>query len=312
MSSVFYDMANFHDKCDLLDDALLILAIDGEERSQYAITQFKERTNKANGAIVFSYEESTNNHSAIEIVESITPKDEISIVDGFPDSQYGFIEKLKSCEQLVSAQNIVIDISCILTPYLFLLLKCLYLWNKEATISVINTIPFDYSFSKSPFTSYRSFYGDLKMEEIFGFSGSNGGCENKELYIFAGFEGALALKVIEDIDYNQLFLVNALPSYYQKYKDISVINNYQLIVSHNCKKLYTPAINPFETYNLLNRYVKKDTNVSIAPLCTKPIALGICLYALEHDNVRIIYPFSDRYESDRSHDVHKAYVYRIK
>ena len=108
-----------------------------------------------------------------------------------------------------------------------------------------------------------------------------------------------------------LYFVNALPSYCQKYKDISIINNYQLLLAKNCKRLYAPAINPFEVYNLLDGCIDESRTVSIAPLCTKPMSLGICLYALEHQNVRIIYPFSDRYESHRSYDVYKSYIYKI-
>ena len=51
------------------------------------------------------------------------------------------------------------------------------------------------------------------------------------------------------------------------------INYDFVIVSNSCKVLYAPAINPFDVYNLLDKYIDKEIGANIAPLCTKPIAL---------------------------------------
>lgn len=310
MNSIIYEMSEFSNQIDLLKDSLLIIAIDNEERSHYALKEFAATNSIGRSAIVFDYN-SIIGEETIHVLESIVQRDSIQVIRGFPKSQIEFVEQIRNSQLLKDAKKIVIDISCILTPYLFLLIKCIIMWNTDVEIFAINTLPFDYAFSESPFTSYRSFYGDLKMEEILGYSSSKELNQESDLFIFAGFERALALKVKEDTEYNNLFFVNALPSYHQKYKDISILNNYQLLLSEQCKRLYTPAINPFEVYNLLDKHIASDRSVCIAPLSTKPIALGICLYALNHDNVRIIYPFSDKYESEKSHEVYKSYVYNV-
>lgn len=309
MNSIIYEMNEFLNPVALLKDSLLIFAIDDEERSLYALNRFVETKSKGKAALVFAY--SNDCEMFLKKLTSIIDPESIYVIDGFPSSQVEFIRQIKSCKMLQDIKKIVIDISCIITPYMFLLIKSIKIWNNTSQLYAINTLPFDYTYFKSPFTSHKSYYGNLQMEEILGFSSSKGLYQEKDLFIFAGFEGVLALKVKEDIDYENLFFVNALPSYHQKYKDISMINNYQLLLSEQCKKLFAPASNPFEVYNLLDRTIASEKYVSIAPLSTKPIALGICMYALKHENVRIIYPFSEKYEQEKSHKVFKSYVYKV-
>ena len=54
-----------------------------------------------------------------------------------------------------------------------------------------------------------------------GFGGGiSDGLAHSQMIVFLGFEGVLASKVIEDIQYKELLLVNNLPSFFPKYKDI--------------------------------------------------------------------------------------------
>lgn len=311
-NSIIYEMDTLDDCHDLLSNVLLIIAIDDEERSKYSLNHLVQQEFRGKHSIVFTYnDKNINEYDVMPELKKILVTEEMNVIQ-LPLDQIDFVERLKCCESLITSTKIIIDISCLLTPYIFLLLKYINIVNKCVEITIINTVPYDYNFPKSPFISYKSYYGDLKMSEIYGFSGSNGINQENDLLIFAGFEGALANKVEEETSHKNLYIVNTLPSYYQKYKDISIINNYHLMKNKNFKMLYVPAINPFEVYNILDNSIVGEKSVSIAPLCTKPISLGICLYALKHCNVRIVYPFSDKYELSRSHGVHKSYYYKIK
>lgn len=309
--STVYGMNDFQNCKNILDDSVFVLAIDNEERSFYAHKRFSVQKEKAKSIIVFEYDNCKLSAEQIECIKDLSKTRHIEIVP-LPLDQASFIRELKRISSLRTATKFVIDISSMLTPYIFLIFKCLDLWNKDSIKYVINTIPFDYLFTASPFTSFKSYYGNLRMSEIFGYSGNEGITQNNNLYIFIGFEGALSLKVEEETTYDKLYIVNTLPSYYQKYKDISIINNYKLMISKDCEMMYVPATNPFEVYNILDKSLQNDKGVSIAPLCTKPIALGICMYALDHPNVRIVYPFSDKYVIDRSKGVHRSYIYELK
>ena len=171
------------------------------------------------------------------------------------DSPVSFLKGLKEIPIDFWNNKVVIDISCIRIPEMFTLLKFLKLRNVISEIDVIYSLPYDYLFLKEPFTSYKSYIEDLTMYELLGFSGAAHDTD-PDLFLFMGFEGSLALKVVESSSYRSLKLINNLPPFYPKYKDISVINNYQLM-QNSFDAHFTPADNPFEVYNLLDDIVDK-------------------------------------------------------
>ena len=296
---------------DLLDGSSLIMSVDGEARATHFFSNTSKKGIKLENAIIFTYEReySELTKQFLEEIRELSNGEILTI--SFPISQIDFVDALKKSSKISSSKKIVIDISTVITPYLFLLLKYLHVCNPTSEIIIVNTIPHDYNYNQTPFISYKSSSGNLRTEEIIGFSGINGAHQSNDLYILIGFESSLALKVEDDSSYNRLFIVNTLPSYYQKYKDISSISNYQLLAPNNHNMLYAPAINPFEVYNILEKQIEKGKGITIAPLCTKPIALGVCMYALKNPNIRVVYPFSDSYDFNRTHDVYTSYVYRL-
>ena len=304
MNNRIYSMEELTLETKALNGDVFIICYTGEERSKYGYDILINNRSKFDRILLLYYDDKRIAGEIDGIEADNLEKVCIS------NEQFTFIESLKRCRSLNSIKNIIIDISSMKTIDIFLMLKFLYMKEQPINVNVINTIPYDYYFMEKPFTSYKSYKGDLEIHEVVGYSGTGKFGRNLDLYIFLGFEGTLSKKVVEEVGYHKLFLVNTMPSYYQKYKDISVINNNSLISSKSQKLMYAPADNPFEVYNLLDRSIA-DRNVCIAPLSTKPISLGICLYALNHDNVRIVYPTSNIYRNQTSFNVHKSYLYKI-
>ena len=129
---------------------------------------------------------------------------------------YDFVNSLKAIPCDFWSVNMLLDISCIRIPEMFTLMKFLKECSEVNSVDVVYSMPYDYIFSAEPFTSYKSYLGDLTMYELLGFSGTNEKSQEKKLYLFMGFEGALGLKVIEDSTYTKLVLVNNLPSFFPK------------------------------------------------------------------------------------------------
>ena len=205
---------------------------------------------------------------------------------------------------LAVTQNLGLPhISCIHTPEMFVLLKYFKTANPKKKLDIAYSTPFEYDFPEEPFTSYCSYYGNLKTTDLLGFGGISDGLAHSRMIIFLGFEGVLASKVTEDIQYEELLLVNNLPSFFPKYKDICVINNYDLLSTHRSKLLYVPANNPFEIFNFLDSVFDGKSSLCVAPLSTKPVALGVCLYAMSHKTLRIVYPTSEHYNDHRTNKV---------
>ncbi len=300
-----YSMTDLIKSEDVKNAALFLLTYDNEKRSYYSWNYLNKNGSNYKNVIILTYDEENLNKNK-DLKQSIM-NDNV-IIYPTPNDQDSFVQCIQQID-FKNFESIIIDISSMRTIHIFLLLKYLKL-NNISNLKIINTIPYDYIFNEEPFLSYHSYHGDLKLVEIFGYSGKGEMPQDNDLFIFLGFEGSLSSKVVEDTAYKNLYLINTIPSYYQKYKDISIINNDNIMQEEKIL-LHSPADNPFEVYNILDLNVQENTNICIAPLSTKPISLGICLYALEHENVRIVYPVSENYNVIKSHDIYTSYVYEI-
>lgn len=209
--------------------------------------------------------------------------------------------------------NIAIDISCLTKPYIYFLIRLLRELGVEK-VSVFYTEPKSYLFPKALFSAFHSSSGPLTIIEIPGFLGQESRGEKRKLIILLGFDGDLSKEIIEDVSPNATVIVNGFPSYTPKFKDISLIGNEKLVGDHNIDIKYARANNPFDVYNLLHNIKneeKESSYMSIAPLGTKPMALGACLFALHNPDVRIVYPLPEVYENKYSDMSWNSWIYDL-
>lgn len=210
--------------------------------------------------------------------------------------------------------KIGIDISCFTKPYFYFLLKLLKERYKIANILAYYTEPKSYIFDKGMFNNFHSSSGPLSIYEIPGFSGLEKRDTMRQLVILLGFDGDLSKEINEDVSPHQTVIINGFPAYTPKFKDISLIANEKLVCDCNIRLEYCLANNPFDTYNLLHKIKnsnKTETFFNIAPLGTKPMALGACLFALHNPEVRIVYPLPENYENKYSTMCSRSWMYQL-
>lgn len=288
----------------------IVVSYHRDRRALSSIKGFLSKGTIIKNIIVISYNQTVSVDSIREEI-GVTQHTDFFKVVNVSQNQDDFIRDIKEIRDYLVVEKFFLDISCMNIPQMFLFLKLLKFVRRDNKFQILYTVPFDYSFSGDPFTSYKSYLGDLETSEIIGFSGDSEKTREANLVVFIGFEGALSSKIIDDTNYNELFLVNGLPAFYQKYKDIVVINNYETISQQKNKIRYVPADNPFEVFNFLDEVNECSIGMCVAPLSTKPIALGVCLYALSHPDVRVIYPMSGDIMNEKTLDVHETIAYEI-
>lgn len=210
-----------------------------------------------------------------------------------------------------SNHRIAIDISCFTKPYFFVLLKFLRDHIRLTSITVYYTEPKSYLFAGSLLKSYHSTSGPLSVMEVPGFPGEEHRSSKKILVVLLGFDGELSSFITEEVSPDKTIVINGFPGYFPKFKDISLINNEKLVTEADIE--YARANNPFETYNLLASIKCLDDNsfLNIAPLGTKPMALGACLFAINNPSVRVIYPLPEQYESVTTDSCWNTWSYNI-
>lgn len=303
--SILYNIAEAS-KVSEYDTEVFILASGSDDRTVAMLNCLSTSKNSVQKVLLLKYD--TFDES---IIKQAFPSSDVVIVE-VSNEPVLFLSSLLNHKDILTSSKLMIDISSIRIPEMFTLLKSIKLLNAESCISVAYSTPIEYEFEAEPFTSYHSYYGNLKTIDMLGFGGTSEDMSHSQLLIFLGFEGVLSMKVSEDVRYDKLTIVNNLPSFFEKYKDISVINNFDLLTRRRDKLKYVPANNPFETFNFLAEQLNDDEPACVAPLSTKPVALGVCLYALNHDNLRVVYPTADEYKHHRSDKVHNTYLYGIK
>lgn len=213
---------------------------------------------------------------------------------------------------LSNNMTIGIDISCFTKPYFYVILK--YLRDKVSISSLyaFYTEPKSYIFSSGLLKSYHSTSGSLSVMEIPGFPGEESRHAKKILIVLLGFDGELSSFITDEISPEKTIVINGFPGYFPKFKDISMINNEKLVSSSDIK--YTRANNPYEVYNMLDSLRKTSADnafLNIAPLGTKPMALGACLFAINNPTTRVVYPLPDQYESVTTDQCWNSWFYKI-
>lgn len=212
-----------------------------------------------------------------------------------------------------------IDISCFTKPYFYFVLKLLRERFGLSKLTAFYTEPQSYYFPKGVFTDFHSSTGPLSILEIPGYPGEEPRDAFRKLIILLGFDGDLSREINEDVSPGETIVINGFPSYSPKFKDISLIANEKLVSNENVRVEYARANHPFEVYNLLEAIkgesLKTKGNgapfLNIAPLGTKPMALGACLFALHNPEVRVVYPVPEHYEDKYSDECWHSWAYEL-
>ncbi|MEM8493426.1 MAG: hypothetical protein AAF756_21625 [Pseudomonadota bacterium] len=226
-----------------------------------------------------------------------------------------FFQKIVSLSPLDDeATAISIDISCFTKPFFFGLLKLFGTVLNRLVCNVIYTEPRSYVFREGLFDSFHASSGPTTVTELPSFVGRPARATERVLVIQLGFEGLLAREITEDVAPVRTILVNGFPGLAPKFKDISLISNEKLVGADSNKRICSRANNPFDSYNALDSILMEHGEkffINIAPLGTKPMALGACLVALHNPNVRIIYPHPEEYALEFTHECCESWFYVV-
>lgn len=302
--NMVYNMSSLSEyRFDEID--CFICALHDDDRSVEGINNLLKNKETIKNVIIISY-------TGYSFKQKISEIPEGNFIEIIADEDKKFKSHFKRAITDFIDKNIVIDISCIRIPDFFYIFKLLRLLKHTKNIPCLYSVPYDYEYISGDF-EYKASVGDLENYDLSGYGGSYDANDPKSTFIiFLGFEGALALKVLEEAEYKILNFVNGLPPFYQKYKDVSITNNSSAIKGKAYNSiLYTPSDNPFEAYNMLERTFSDCKSICISPLGSKPVSLGVCLYALDHEDVRIVYPVSESYSHHLTNNVIKTWVYDI-
>ena len=230
-------------------------------------------------------------------------------------------------ELLDCSTQIGIDITGFKNQFFFPLIKFLYCKMGKKDIDVFYTEPETYKFPKSK--PRQPYFPNMKdnTNVLFNYSKANAGIEIKcipgfegtsskrvILVIILGFDGKVATRIKEEYSAEKVILINGFQSYLPKFRDISLLNNKELVMACGKNDIYsTSADNPFEVYNVLKRIKEQytDYKMLVAPIGAKPLALGTCIFSIDYSQTAVLYVESSDYVERTTEKEGESWQYQL-
>ena len=284
-----------------------------EDRSFYALHNLYVRHRLSDALILtFDSENSRKQKSGIK-----DPRFSAITVDVDKNLSASIIPCLRRIDEYIKGKRCVgIDISSMPIPHIAQILHFIIRRHENTQLAIYYTEPSHYHLDN--LFDYSSFGGEIDIKTVPGFEGETSQMNEvkRVLFYLLGFESAYLSKLIpQDVNPTSIAPINGFPSFFPKYKDISLINSGINFIEEGVEIFYSEANNPFEMYNTLvmlkDKYI--DSRIDIIPVGTKPMALGACLFALKTNDARcrIIFPFPSEYNPNKSTGCGKLWEYKV-
>lgn len=232
----------------------------------------------------------------------------------------------KLCELQLAGKRICVDITGFRIPYLMFLMRCMAMY-KIQSFDMIYTEPTQYRCAE--FTQFTDMFYEVK--QMYGMSGIHTSkTDNDLLIIAAGYDNSRIVDVANNKKACKkkvlLFGFPAIsPGMFQE--NILRAHEAEAAIGNECFKdmdsnIFAPAYDPFVTAQSISAYIEKlnvhkpITNIYLAPLSTKPQALGMALYFLweigYQKSISLIYPYCRQYITDNSDGIARIWRYEIQ
>jgi hypothetical protein len=243
-------------------------------------------------------------------------------------SDYSQLTKFLETLKLDENTKLCIDITGFIIPHMLFAIRYLQKRKKIKQINIIYTEPQKYTNEEN--TDFSDFFHDVA--QVLGFGGSpNPIVDNDLLIIASGYDDSRITDIASKKKHvkNKIQLFGFPPvqadmfqeNMLRAYKAESAVGNEGF--KNLDLNLYAPASDPFVVAQTIKRYIDKEqrnkpfSNIYLAPVSTKPHALGMALYCLwenseEDKPISIIYPVCDKYFGDTAIGISKVWKYSIE
>ncbi len=228
----------------------------------------------------------------------------------------------------LSRKHICVDATGFNIPYLMYLMRCMVAF-KIIKFDIIYTEPTQYRNAEN--TQFSDMFSEVKL--IDGMRGLNTSRNDNDLLIIAaGYDHSRIADVANDRkDCKKKVLLFGFPAISPGMFQENILRAYKAeeAIATECfedmdSNIYAPAYDPFIAAQEINDYIQKQqksnhkgfTSIYLAPLSTKPHAIGMALYFLWESgwtkSINLIYPFCQQYITDNSDGIARIRRYEIE
>lgn len=252
-------------------------------------------------------------------IEAVSKLDSLSISDKIysGDITTGLLTTIQSIG--VRGKRVLIDITGIKHPAFFYLLSLLLEREKPKKIFAGYTEPERYvpHGSTEIEERFQLFEGYLGIRALPGFTRVPDDIRNKLLVVFLGFEGSRLQHVHDEIEpgNGNTIAVVGFPAFRPGWQNLTIAANQSALQSTKSHLYMLSAIaySPFDAYGLLSKLQsdRPTQRLVIAPIGTRPHALGAVLYAIKNPSSYLLYDFPIEVQQHRTERVGKCHVFHL-
>ena len=225
-----------------------------------------------------------------------------------------FIKEIKT----IIAEKAIIEATTLGFAEILLLLNALMENSRIKTIKILYIEPKEYTRKKNKLYNYHDFELTDKFENFKAVPGFT--FEQKgpvEIVAFLGFERTRLGQLLQstEIEFNKLTPIIPLPAFVLGWENRTINNHlYYFTPQYSFQKLYyAGANNPYQAYLLLNKFSIPKTPLRIAPIGTKPNAIGCAIFLVNNKEslaIDVIYDYPKK-SSDRTYGVGDINLYTL-
>lgn len=215
----------------------------------------------------------------------------------------------------IDQKNVLIDITGMNHVILFFLIRILLTEITPKLLFASYTEPEAYLKSSNEAFSFTLSEEFTRLNSIPGFAKRDRGRE-QVLVAMLGFEGYRLLTLLEEIQPapKKIVPVVGFPSYSPGWKSVAILSNSRALKDYDCfgEIVTCEAASPYKAYKLLSHLSKQNEGdeLLIAPLGTRPHALGAAIYASINSNCNLRFDFPVE-KAHRSVGVLKTNIYHL-
>ena len=223
--------------------------------------------------------------------------------------------------------KLCIDITGFLIPHMLFVLRYLQKKKNVHQIDIVYTEPLKYTNEEN--TNFSDYFYDVK--QILGYGGTpNPNMENDLLIISSGYDDSRITDVAGKKKHAKKIQLFGFPPLQADMFQENMIKAYKAESAVGIDgfknldlNLYAPANDPFVAAQIIKKYIDREqrsqpfTNIYLAPVATKPHALGMGLYCLweyfeGNKPLSIIYPVCNKYYGNTAIGISKIWKYHIE
>jgi hypothetical protein len=244
-----------------------------------------------------------------------------------PYEGYDRILEFINTLNLNNGVKLCIDITGFLIPHILFMIR--YLQKKKGIqhVDIMYTEPQKYTDEEN--THFSDYFHDVF--QILGYGGvPNPNMDNDLLIISSGYDDSRITDVAGKKKHAKKIQLFGFPSLQADMFQENMLKAYKAESAVGIEgfrnldlNLYAPANDPFVAAQTIQKFIEKEqksqvfTNIYLAPISTKPHALGMALYCLweysEGDKpLSVIYPVCDKYFGDTCIGISKIWKYHVE